>query len=376
VADFALIDTAASLGALAGELAGLSPSTLYLDTEFDAGPRGTTLCLVQLAVGGATFLIDALAVDLRPLAGALGAPGAEWVLHAGRQDVPLLCEKLGLAGPPRVFDTQVAWALTSAEANVALAYIEFCLLGVRAGKGHQADDWRRRPLPAGQLAYAARDVAHLPQIRERLAEKLAERGRLAIAYDASREAVLPPSDAGAPLTLGSFRNAWQLDARGQAALVALLAWAHRLPPHEEQPSDTKTWLSLAARLPSSVDDLARIKGVPRRFSEKYGAELVPLLRRAAAEAETGSFVPLEPQPYATHDELEARAWLELVRARACRLLDAAPEVALPNRLVDRMRSALLDRVEPARLLDLAPGFRRELLGPVWAQAVQAAGSLR
>ncbi|RYE84629.1 MAG: ribonuclease D, partial [Myxococcales bacterium] len=198
---FTLVDSPPALAHCIEVLERRPSPSVYLDTEFDPQRDRTTLCLLQLSDGEQVFLVDPLRLDLMPLAGVLGAPGAEWVLHAGRQDVPLVCDALGLATPPRVFDTQVAWALLGPEASVALAYLEFRLLGLRGDKGHQADDWRRRPLPPTQLAYAARDVAHLPALRRLLGERLAAVGRAELAVAASREAVWPePEGDPAPLT--------------------------------------------------------------------------------------------------------------------------------------------------------------------------------
>lgn len=368
-----LIDTASALEQCVQALRGRPSLTLFIDTEFDSTRNGSTLCLVQVSDGARTFLIDPLRVNLSPLAGVLSAPGTEWVLHAGRQDVALLCDQLRIPLPDRLFDTQIAWALVSPEASVSLAYLEFRLLGLRSDKGHQADDWKRRPLPPSQLAYAARDVEHLPALHRALSGRLAAVGRASIVYEASREVLQPPTDPPAPLTLASFRNAWQLDARGQAALQALFAWAQTLPVHPtELLPDSKTWLAIAGRLPTSPDDLARIKGVPGRLASEHGHTIAQLMARAAAEANTDSFVPLDPPPYATHEEILARARLELIRAHACHQLDAAPELVLPNRLLDILRAILLTTGDAEGLLDAITGFRRVLLAPVWAQAVRKA----
>lgn len=366
-----LIATDPALARCAEALAHRPSPSVYLDTEFDAGRDKTTLCLLQLCDGRESFVIDALKVDLAPLAGALTGEGAEWVLHAGRQDVELLCSALSLREPPVLFDTQIAWALTTPEAGVSLAYIEYRALGVRAGKAHQADDWRRRPLSESQIAYAKRDVEHLPELRRRLGQRLDEHGRLSICHDASREAIWPGAEPRVRLSLSSFRNAWQLDAPSQAALLSLIDLANRsIAAHggRELPSDGKTWLSIAARLPRRRDELARIKGVPSRFVSQHGDEVVHLVAQAIARSHEG-FVPLEPPPYVTTEELLARARLEMVRARACELLSAAPELVLPNRLLERMASALLSG-EPLRsLLSHCHGFRLALLSPIWADAI-------
>lgn len=345
---------------------------VHLDTEFDAMRGGATLCLLQLSDGERTFVIDPLAVDIAPLREILGAPGVEWVVHAGRQDVALLREKLRIQAPDRLFDTQIAWALLTPEAGVGLAYLEHRVLGVMPAKGHQVDDWKRRPLGASQLAYAARDVAHLPALREHLGARLEALGRLDMVYQASREALGPAPEA-APLTLASFRNAWQLDPTSQAALLALLGWANALTPAEAAAllPEGKILLAMAARLPATTEVLGQMKGVPRRLVTERGAEVVALLQGAASRAKAGDFIPLAPQPYATHEGIWARARLELLRAHASRLLEVAPELLLPNRQLERMSAALVTSGDLDALLDTTEGFRRQLLAPVWSEASRA-----
>src|SRR5690349_6875212 len=110
-----LIETEDALRGLAGELAGAA--TLFLDTEFESRREGSELCLVQLSRGAELYVVDALKLpDLSTLRPAF--EGAEWVVHAGQQDVHLLERHAQLTERPRVFDTQIAWALTSVEHSV------------------------------------------------------------------------------------------------------------------------------------------------------------------------------------------------------------------------------------------------------------------
>src|SRR5688572_29900282 len=151
------IDTQADLREAAQRLT--AEKTLYLDTEFDSGRAGTDLCILQISDGKTVYLIDALRLgSLVALAPAFAAPDCIWVLHAGQQDVDLITASLRMESRPRVFDTQVAWALLSVEHSVSLAYLQYQVLGIRGGKGYQVDDWKRRPLPPAQLSYAASDV--------------------------------------------------------------------------------------------------------------------------------------------------------------------------------------------------------------------------
>ena len=162
-----LVDTRAALEGACQELAGAT--TVYLDTEFESSQRGTQLCLIQISRGEKIWLIDAVRLAaVEPLAQALGAPDQQWVLHAGQQDVRLLLSRLRMERPPRLFDTQIAWALLGPEHSVSLAYLQYRLLGLRSSKPHQADDWLRRPMSDSQLEYAASDVAHLPALHREL----------------------------------------------------------------------------------------------------------------------------------------------------------------------------------------------------------------
>ena len=336
-------------------------NTLFLDTEFESNRSGIELCLLQISTGTEIFLIDAIALrDLRPLRDAF-QHSALWVLHAGQQDVMLIGDRLGLQTRPRVFDTQIAWSLCTVEHSVSLAYAQFRALGLRAGKAHQADDWVRRPLPASQLAYAAADVEHLPELYAFLVERVSALGRAELALLASAETVWTEPKVTTMLSLESFRNAWQLDHRGQAALRYLIDWFNGLPERErEQAPENKTLLSLAGRLPTSLADLQRIKGVPRGWSRELGLELVRGLTRAAAAADGTGFVPIDPPPYATKRELRVDGWLAAARAELCVKLDVAPELALPSRIVKGMRSQALSE-GPASLGQALEGWRGTLL---------------
>jgi len=358
-----LIATAAELTPLAETLR--SAPTLFLDTEFESNRSGISLCLLQISTGREIFLVDAITLrDLTPLAAAFSA-SAQWVLHAGQQDVMLLGERLGLTARPRIFDTQIAWSLCTVEHSVSLAYAQFRALGLRAGKAHQADDWVRRPLPASQLAYAAADVEHLPQLYAFLAQRLDALGRTELVPVASAETVWSEAKAASELSLESFRNAWQLDHRGQAALRYLIGWFNELPERErEQAPENKTLLAIAGRLPTSLADLQRIKGVPRNWTREQATELVSGLTAAAAAANGADFVPIDPPAYATKRELRVDGWLAAARAEVCVRLEVAPELALPSRIVKGLRSHALAH-GAAALGEALEGWRKALLaGPL------------
>lgn len=357
---YVLVDSLSALEQAAAILAG--SSRLFLDTEFESNRNGTRLCLLQVSTGQEVLLIDAVKLsDLSLLRPAFENKLVEWVLHAGVQDVHLIAQRLGLEPPPRLFDTQVAWSMLSAEHSVSLAYLQFKLLGVRSSKAHQADDWILRPLPESQLRYAATDVEHLPKLAEILSAQATQKQRLELVYAASHESLTPLREAPAPLRLESFRNAWQLEARNQAGLLFLIQWYNGLTHEEKRDApDTKTLLSIASRLPDGLDVLGRIKGVQRGFVQRYGRRIVSGLSEAAKNAKTDSFQPIDPPPYATFAETRLDAWLGTLRAEVCTGLEVAPEFVLPTRVLKELKTQLQE-TGAAGLEAALSGFRQALL---------------
>jgi ribonuclease D len=335
--------------------------TLFLDTEFESNRSGIELCLLQVSTGSQIFLIDAIALrDLRPIAEAF-SHASLWVLHAGQQDVMLIGDRLNLTARPQVFDTQIAWSLSTVEHSVSLAYAQFRALGLRSTKAHQADDWVRRPLPASQLAYAAADVEHLPELYRFLNERVTALGRAHLVPQASAESIWAEAAPATLLSLDSFRNAWQLDHRGQAGLRYLIQWFNQLPERErENAPENKTLLSLASRLPHTVDDLQRIKGVPRSWSRELSQTLVTGLMRASDAADGTGFTPIDPPAYATKRELTVDGWLAAARSDVCVSLEVAPEIALPSRIMKGLRSHVLTH-GASNCGEALEGWRKQLL---------------
>jgi ribonuclease D len=315
------------------------PQPLYVDTEFESGRQGIRLCLLQLSLGPSIFLIDALRLhDLSPLGALLGRPNLLWVLHAGLQDLRLIEQEVG-AAPRQLLDTQVAWALLGPEYSVSLAYLEYKVRGIRADKGHQADDWVRRPIPRSQLDYAAQDVAHLPAIFSHIRGHLLDLQRLDIAVAASLATLSPEPEPPRALAIGSFRNAWQLSPEGLTALASLIDLYNGLTPDDQGAiGEPKVLMSLSARMPKSKDDLVRIKGVNRSLAERHGARILDLVRRAREHGPTERAV-LEPPAYGSFEEHRLDAWITTLRAEVCTTLSVAPELALPSRLTRRMLDA-------------------------------------
>ncbi|MEB4616186.1 ribonuclease D, partial [Leucobacter sp. M11] len=169
--EWSLVDTPEAFAAAVERLAaGTGP--LGVDAERASGFRYfNNAYLVQFSRrGSGTYLFDPVGIpDFSALQAALGEE--EWVLHAASQDLPCLRD-LGL-DPVKIFDTELAARLLGYE-RVGLGAVIEHKLGIHLQKAHSAADWSIRPLPEEWLEYAALDVALLPELRDLIAQDLAD----------------------------------------------------------------------------------------------------------------------------------------------------------------------------------------------------------
>jgi ribonuclease D len=273
-----------------------------------------------------------------------------------------------------VFDTQIAWGLSSPEPATSFAYLNYKLLGLRSSKQHQSDDWLRRPLTHSQIAYAAHDVEPLPQLHAKLRQRAADLGREPLLTEACREILCAPEENWEPLALESFRNAWQLEPAGQHALSELIHWYNSMSPDERnQAPESKILWSLANRLPQSIEALRQVRGLPRNLTPNQQQRILSIIR--AAERADNSHLPLlEPPPYATFERLQLDAWLEYVRSAACAKAQVSKELVLGGHRLRRLRETVaklgLGAFEPPVLLDLIGQWQFKILGQalLWAAA--------
>ncbi|RNE49285.1 HRDC domain-containing protein [Corynebacterium alimapuense] len=172
-----LIDSPAGFSQAAEALAaGQGP--VAIDTERASGFRyDDRAFLIQIRRRGVgTLLLDPEGHRdefTKALAPVLN--GLDWVIHAAISDLPCLAW-LGLY-PGRLFDTEVAGRLAGFD-HVNLAAMTEAIFEVTLRKGHGAEDWSRRPLPADWLDYAALDVELLLELAEAMAELLDSQGKL------------------------------------------------------------------------------------------------------------------------------------------------------------------------------------------------------
>jgi len=356
-----LVTDAAGLDAVVSRLR--TVDRYALDTEFHREktywPR---VALLQIAwpdgAGGpaGVALVDPLAVDLGPLAEILAGP-ATMVAHAAEQDLEVLQLACG-CGPSRLFDTQVAAALTG-HGLASLAALSAAYLGVEVAKGDRLTDWNARPLSDSQLRYAAADVDNLLELADRIDTDLDGRGRRRWAEEESELVRTRRAGGSDP------RQAWwrlrdvrQLrgGARGVAQEVA--AWreerARSLDVPVRHVVPDLAMQSIAHRPPSSAAELTTVRGLDGRYLR---GDAVPDL---LAAVQRGRRLPAGELLLPPADEVpkELRPAVALAMAWTAQL---ARDVAVDTTLL-ATRSDLVAFLREDPTSRLARGWRAELAG--------------
>ncbi len=328
-----------------------------LDTEFH---RERTyypqLALVQLTWGAEVVLIDPMAVDVSPLAKLFEGP-TQAVLHAAQQDLEVLQRACGTV-PSRLFDTQLAAGFLG-HATPSLANLVAGELGLKLPKADRLSDWLRRPLSQEQLEYAAADVAHLLDLRDRLVADLGGLGRVAWAEGECEElrtrAVGPAAPEDAWLRLKDLRT---LRGRSRNVAKAVAAWRERRAARQDLPvrfilSDLAI-LGIAQRPPRTVEALRAIRGVEERHLR---APLAGELLAAVAEGQADT---ADVTVYGGGADLERRLRpaVTLVSAWVAQL---ARDQHIDTALL-ATRSDLVELLSGAPDARLATGWRADVLG--------------
>ncbi len=163
-------DTDAALN-LAAEI---DAATDYaVDTEFE---RSRTFylnpALLQISCAGQVYLVD---ITIDAVADQVMGKVQGLLLHSGSEDLELWHQVTGQK-PERVFDTQVAAALSGYALHTSYLNLVKDLMDVELDKSMSRSDWLARPLSDAQLQYAVEDIAYLDDFKVLLSEKMQDRG--------------------------------------------------------------------------------------------------------------------------------------------------------------------------------------------------------
>jgi ribonuclease D len=323
--------------------------------------------LVQVGGAGRVALVDPLRLDdLSPLAGFLAQRTC--VLHAMDNDLgPLSSAGIEL---PRLEDTSLAAAVLGLPLGLEVLLRDLLDVALQADKAAmQRADWEARPLTAEMQAYAAGDVADLPQLWEVLSERMDREGRREW-YRQELEAVRaqPPAEQ---------RRAWtrtkgigRLDPAARARFRSLWNTREELAQTTDTaPSriaDDKLLVDLAVRPPTSTGELGR-RGLRRAAVRTWGPALLEALRALPTAVEQRRSERTGRPP--TDADRTLADTLRAIRSERAAELGLDPGILCPSRTL--LAAVLTDPKTPEQLrrgLDLRP-WQWEQLGADFSRAL-------
>lgn len=266
------------------------------------------VCLLQLNVAGALFLVDTLALAgdsgepraeaLAALAEPLASPSLRLWIHGGEYDVACLKRDFGieLGG---LFDTQQAASFLGWSRTGYAAVVE-AVCEQKLPKAHKQHDWGRRPIDAKALRYALDDVVHLPRVGRELEARIGAADldeELAIA-NASVAAAPAHRSAFDPSRMWKLKGARDLPAERLPVLAAIYRWREDKGRELDHPPGrliaNEPLVHLARRAPRDAAALKRMR-LRRGFIQSHGEGLLAAIAAGLEGGDPLAEVPPKPK---------------------------------------------------------------------------------
>ena len=341
--------------------------TVCLDTEADNMHHyETRLCLLQVGVGEEgvgekVALIDPFGeFDWTPMLRVMEEK--DLVMHGSDFDFRLLSHWGGFR-PKALFDTMHAAQLLG-HARVGLGALAEHYLGIKMIKGHQKDDWSKRPLPPKMLHYAALDAHILHELKWRMESEIRAKGREQWLQERCQWQVASGNNGFAEKDENSWRILqWRkLSSRGLVNLYHLMQWREKKAQSRDLPLfkilHNQTLFSLADKGDQYPKGPWK-EALSPRLRQSRGSELEEVLRRAAAF--DASDLPSPPARKRRPEPLTAEE-----NERQTKILEKRDRVAAemeidPSLLANRQQVSILAR-DPAKAEELLLPTPRKLLG--------------
>ena len=355
-----LVDTDRALNALLAVLHDVEE--VAVDTEFHAENRFVPkLMVVQIATrDGAIWVVDAVAVDVSPLARALCE--RRMVLHGGRVDVQLLHHRGGV-WPRELLDTQRVAGLVGRGYPTSLQALALDVLQLHVDKSATLTDWQRRPLTDAQVSYAAMDAAVLFPLLDRLRDDAAAAGRAEWLGEVSAE-VVDEAERPDPAPWVGWGVVSALGEPERQVLDRLVRWRTIQASAKDRPlhyvlSDGVA-IDLARRRPGTLDDLRANRRIPQGLIHRHADEILFEI----AEAQKN---PVALPPVPTPNQLRLQRLLQVWAEALENSTKVAAALALPPTLARRIAAEGPGAVT---------GWRRKFLGTNLQQFWDGSSSLR
>jgi ribonuclease D len=299
------------------------------------------VCLIQISVSDADYLIDPLALeDLSALGPLLADPEVLKVFHGGEYDLRVLHRDFEFL-VVNLFDTMWASRILGWPAHGLGALLE-SHFGVKLNKKYQRANWGIRPLPPAQLDYARLDTHYLLRLYEIQAGELKSRNRWPQARHRFSRLVESrwESKEFDPDGFWRISGARDLDDVGRGVLKELYLFRDRQARAENRPPfrvvSNQALLAASERRPQNLRELRQLRGISARMAGRYGKDLLAAIRRGASQplswaervrSQHGPSRPNGRPSAACQARFEAlRAW----RNRAAESRGVEPDIVLTN----------------------------------------------
>ena len=297
------------------------------------------VCLVQISSNREDFLIDPLELDdLGCLVPVMADPAVEKIFHAAEYDIICLKRDYGMEFKT-IFDTMQAARILGVR-EVGLGAILESEFGVKQDKRNQRANWGQRPLPIQMLDYACQDTRYLIPLRDRLAERLNERGLMGLAMeDFARLCKVKAAGVEEREPCWRISGSQGLDGRERAILAELcemresLASTSDRPPFKILPNECLT--ALAKAKPKVKEDLEGIPGLSPRLIDRYSRDILAAVEKGRSATPIPK-PPRSPRPdQAFLDRLER---LKTWRREAGKKMEVESDIILPRDILEAVVS--------------------------------------
>lgn len=325
---------AGRLTAVASRLA--SAPRLALDTESNSlHSYRERVCLVQISVPQADYLVDPLALpNLKPLAPLLENPKIEKVFHAAEYDLLCLKRDFGFR-VANLFDTHLA-SRTLGRKKTGLGDLLEEEFGVHLDKRLQRANWGTRPLPTDLLNYARLDTHYLLALRDRFEKALKEGDRWEEAQEAFEllSRVAPHGNGFNPDGFWRIARAGRLTPSQSAVLRELYQYredqARRLDRPAFKVLGDQTLLAAAQTLPADLEAVTALPGMSQGQVRRFGGGILAAVARGRKAPRPQRPAAAPPVEEAVLNRVEKlRRW----RQRVARTRQVESDIILPREIL-------------------------------------------
>ncbi len=280
------VDTSTRFHTMLARLEG--EPALAIDTESNSlYVYREQVCLIQISIPGADFLVDPLPLaDLSGLQPLLADSRVLKVLHGAEYDLTVLHRDFGFT-LTNLFDTMWASRILGWPDH-GLAAVLQARFGVALDKKYQRANWGLRPLPLAQLDYARLDSHFLLPLHAVQAQELEATKRWPQALHRFAELMKTRWEPRKFEPDGFWRlpGVRDLDDVGRGVLQALYVLRDECARSENRPAfkvlSNQTLLIISERRPTTLETMDHITGLSRRLIGKYGRGIVEAVHQGKA----------------------------------------------------------------------------------------------